>query len=263
MDAPEVVSGPVKSLSHIFRRQGRIQTPPPVHPHPPRDRPGSMYEFYIHKTKEEVERPPEQTIWGLRRPTFVLVVSLAVVILIATIGGGVGGSMAAANARREAASDATVSMATTTIMMIPTSGGSGLGPTPTSEAGGITAAVAITVPRRGVISFDCGRISMNRQVVTFGTSSWGFDVSCMMDYIGPGVDITAMTTYSFDDCIGACAMFNKFSRNNTCVGVHFNANLTTVLPMHHGNCFLKSYLPRMSAVQDLAAVASLAYSPQF
>lgn len=104
---------------------------------------------------------------------------------------------------------------------------------------------------------------MNRQVVTFGTSSWGFDVSCMMDYVGPGVDITGMTTYAFDDCIRACAMFNKFARNNTCVGVHFNANLTTVIPMHHGNCFLKSYLPRMSAVQDLAAAASLAYSPQF
>jgi hypothetical protein len=121
----------------------------------------------------------------------------------------------------------------------------------------------IKVPTQGIIDFDCGRISMNRQVVTLGTKSWGFDVQCMMDYVGPGVDIAGMTAYSFGDCIKACAMFNKFARNNTCLGVFFNANLTTSLPMWNGNCFLKSYLPQMSPERDLAAAASLGSSPQF
>ncbi|KAK4150656.1 hypothetical protein C8A00DRAFT_17857 [Chaetomidium leptoderma] len=149
--------------------------------------------------------------------------------------------------------------------MTPTAGVPGsTTPTATPEVQGTEASAAsIKVPTRGILDFDCGRISMNRQVVTLGTSSWGFDVNCMMNYIGPGVDIAGMTAYSFDDCIGACAVFNQFARNNTCLGVFFNANLTTSLPMHHGNCFLKAYLPQMSPEQDLAAAASLAYSPQF
>jgi hypothetical protein len=156
-------------------------------------------------------------------------------------------------------------MMPTTVTMTPTNTNE---PTPTPTPGpdmeGTGAAEAlIKVPTQGIIDFDCGRISMNRQVVTLGTKSWGFDVQCMMDYVGPGVDIAGMTAYSFGDCIKACAMFNKFARNNTCLGVFFNANLTTSLPMWNGNCFLKSYLPQMSPERDLAAAASLGSSPQF
>ncbi|KAH6617196.1 hypothetical protein F5144DRAFT_596250 [Chaetomium tenue] len=135
--------------------------------------------------------------------------------------------------------------------------------TPAAEDQNTASDTIIRVPTRGVIDFDCGRISMNRQVVTLGTASWGFDVNCMMDYIGPGVDLAGMTAYTFGDCIRACAMFNKFARNNTCLGVFFSANLTTSLPMHNANCFLKSYLPQMSPERDLAAAASLGSSPQF
>ncbi|KAG7286430.1 hypothetical protein NEMBOFW57_008740 [Staphylotrichum longicolle] len=124
-------------------------------------------------------------------------------------------------------------------------------------------AAAITVPTQGVLDFDCGRISMKRQLVTLGTLSWGFDVNCMMDYVSPGVNLAGMTAYTFGDCIRACAMFNNFARNNTCMGVFFNANLTTSLPMFNGNCFLKSYLPQMSPERDLAAAASLGSAPQF
>jgi hypothetical protein len=158
---------------------------------------------------------------------------------------------------------AMIVMMPTTVTMTPTA--TGLESTPTSlpDDQEIASAATIRVPTQGIIDFDCGRISMNRQVVTLGTSSWGFDVSCMMDYIGPGVDIAGMTAYTFGDCIKACAMFNKFARNNTCLGVFFNANLTTSIPMHNANCFLKSYLPQMSAERDLAAAASLGSSPQF
>lgn len=85
----------------------------------------------------------------------------------------------------------------------------------------------------------------------------------MMDYVGPGVDVAGMTAYTFSDCLRACAMFNRFARNNTCLGVFFSANLTTSLPMYGGNCFLKSYLPSMSAEKDLAAAAALVEAPQF
>jgi hypothetical protein len=154
-------------------------------------------------------------------------------------------------------------MMPTTITMMPTATAAEPTSTPTAEDQNIASDTTIRVPTRGIIDFDCGRISMNRQVVTLGTASWGFDVNCMMDYIGPGVDLAGMTAYTFGDCIRACAMFNKFARNNTCLGVFFSANLTTSLPMHNANCFLKSYLPQMSPERDLAAAASLGSSPQF
>jgi hypothetical protein len=154
-------------------------------------------------------------------------------------------------------------MMPTTITMMPTATAAEPTSTATAEDQNTPFDATIRVPTRGIIDFDCGRISMNRQVVTLGTASWGFDVNCMMDYIGPGVDLAGMTAYTFGDCIRACAMFNKFARNNTCLGVFFSANLTTSLPMHNANCFLKSYLPQMSPERDLAAAASLGSSPQF
>ncbi len=170
-------------------------------------------------------------------------------------------------------------MMPTTITMMPTSGilvptpKSSATPTPTptptstststAETQSQAANAAIKVPTQGVLDFDCGKMSMKRQLVTLGASSWGFDVNCMMDFVGPGVDLAGMTVYSFGDCIKACAMFNNFARNNTCLGVFFNANLTTSLPMFDGNCFLKAYLPQMSPERDLAAAASLVSSPTF
>ncbi|KAK4187429.1 hypothetical protein QBC35DRAFT_498775 [Podospora australis] len=278
-EAPEALSGPTKSLSYIFRRNHlRIQTPPPFSPrksplpYSPRRSSMGMYTFSTSKRTEkvqelvggkvELEAPPEPTIWGLRPPTFFLSLALTVLVVTIIIGGSWGG-IAVANARREAACQ-TILIPTVTV----TPGPGGVSRTPTATiapdlAGTPTALAAISVPTTGLLDFDCGRIAMNRQVITLGKFSWGFDVNCMMDFIGPGVDLTGMTTYTFDDCIRACAIFNKQARNNTCVGVHFNANLTTILPKVHGNCWLKGYLPVMSPEMDLAAVATLAFQPKF
>ncbi|KAK4165656.1 hypothetical protein QBC43DRAFT_260060 [Cladorrhinum sp. PSN259] len=263
MDAPEAVPRPgsVKSLSRVWRR-GFIQTgtPPPFSPGgfsprilSPRRRHGHMHDSYLYDKIAELEgKNKKKRILGFRRATFFLGLSLAIAVLVAIIGGGIAGTLAVAKARREA----TCEPQTTT-------------PSPTTPPnlpdlkGTATALAAISVPTTGVIDFDCGTIANNRQVVTLGTKSWGFDVQCMMDYLGPGVDITGMTVYRFEDCIKACAIYNKVARNNTCLGVHFNANLTTILPKVHGNCWLKAYLPQMSAELNLAAVASLVYSPQF
>lgn len=229
-----------------------------------------MYSFTTSKSLEkeqeigrgraELEAPSTPMIWGLRRPTFFLSLALVVVVVTAIIGGSVGGA-AVANARREAACP-TIFMPTITVAP----GGAGGNPTATAAPdlrATATALAAITVPTSGLLDFDCGRVAMNRQVITLGKFSWGFDVSCMMDLIGPGIDLTGMTTYTFDDCIRACAIFNKQARNNTCVAVHFNANLTTILPRVHGNCWLKGYIPAMSAEMNLAAVATLAFQPKF
>ncbi|KAK4225754.1 hypothetical protein QBC38DRAFT_501027 [Podospora fimiseda] len=263
MDAPEAVPPTrSKSLSNIWRR-GLIQTPPPFSPgaFSPRvfsfnRRHGRLYDFYTSEKDSEFDdkENKEVRILGFRRATFFLGLSLAIVVLIAIIGGGVGGTMAVAKARSEGICEPTLQPTTNTP---PTRL-----PLPTPASGTLTAA-SITVPTTGLLDFDCAQVANNRQVVTLGTKSWGFDVQCMVDYLGPGVDLTGMTTYRFEDCIRACAIYNKIARNNTCLGVHFNANLTTILPRVHGNCWLKAYLPQVTAELNLAAVASLVYSPQF
>ncbi|KAK4654439.1 hypothetical protein QC762_403760 [Podospora pseudocomata] len=264
MDAPEAVGPPVKSLSHIFRRnQLRIQSPGPWSPRkwPPKS-PLGMYEFSTTSARNKEEGISEfttkggrdkdnnagPTIWGFRRPTFFLSVALAVVILIAIIVGGVAGTTAVANARSESS---LCPLPTTVTITSP--------PSPTQTTG----PEAITVPRLGLLDFDCGRIALSRQIITLGTNSWSFDVNCMMDFKGVGVDLTGMTSYTFEDCIKACAIYNNIARNNTCVGVGFSANLTTILPKVGGNCWLKGYLPEMSPEMNLGAVAVVVSGPKF
>ncbi|KAK3991513.1 hypothetical protein QBC44DRAFT_349153 [Cladorrhinum sp. PSN332] len=260
MDAPEAVLAPSrsKSISNIWRR-GLIQTPPPFSPgafsprvFSPRRRDAHMYDFYTAEKKAEFEGEDDKTgrILGFRRVTFFLGLSLAIVVLVAIIGGGRPCSHREATCEPQMATAPTPTAAAT-----PTA--------PPDLRGTATALAAISVPTTGLLDFDCGQVANNRQVVTLGTKSWGFDVQCMVDYLGPEVDITGMTAYRFEDCIKACAIYNKIARNNTCLGVHFNANLTTILPKVHGNCWLKAYLPQVTAELNLAAVASLVYSPQF
>ncbi|KAK0744321.1 hypothetical protein B0T21DRAFT_380643 [Apiosordaria backusii] len=272
-DAPEAVGPPVKSLSHIFRRnQLRIQSPGPWSPRSPRrwppKSPLGMYEFSTSSREKEEGigefskggkdgESKERMIWGLRRPTFWLSLALAVVILVGVVGGGVAGTVAVDNARRESACPVILPPSPTVTIT------SSLPPSPTSLDPTPTALEAITVPRLGLIDFDCGRVALSRQIITLGTNSWSFDVNCMMDFVGPGVDLTGMTSYTFEDCIKACAIYNNMARNNTCVGVHFNANLTRIVPRVGGNCWLKGYLPGMSPEMDIAAVAVLVSSPKF
>ncbi|KAK0671949.1 hypothetical protein QBC41DRAFT_383968 [Cercophora samala] len=267
MDAPEAVGPPVKSLSHIFRRnQLRIHSPGPWSPRkwPPKS-PLGMYEFSTTSARDKEEGASsfsnkagkddddkEPTICGFRHPTFFLSLALAVVILIAIIVGGVAGTTAVANARRES-----------TLCPLPTTITITSPPTPTSTTSTTTPLEAITVPRLGLLDFDCGRVALSRQIITLGTNSWSFDVNCMMDFRGVGVDLTGMTSYTFEDCIRACAIYNNMARNNTCVGVGFSANLTTILPRVGGNCWLKGYLPEMSPEMNLGAVAVVVSGPKF
>ncbi|KAK4145630.1 uncharacterized protein C8A04DRAFT_26630 [Dichotomopilus funicola] len=293
MDAPEAISGPQRSLSHKLRRQPKLEIPPPVH-HSPVERSGStagsddessIKEFNLLKTEKQStnalvggsETRKNTTIWGLRRGKAVLVVALVIVVVLASVGGGIGGGLAASARRTSNADNPMIVMMPTTIMMPSTAvvANPTTSPSPppaqtpttndddTNIDGSTSAFTPIKVPTQGILDFDCGRLSTNRQLITLGTATWGFDVQCMMDYIGPGVDVAGMTAYTFGDCLRACAMFNRFARNNTCLGVFFSANLTTSLPMYGGNCFLKGYLPSMSAEKDLAAAAALVEAPQF
>ena len=41
-------------------------------------------------------------------------------------------------------------------------------------------------------------------------------------------------------CIDACYQYNLGDHSSNCVGVTYNANLTSAVSGSHGNCFLKS-----------------------
>ncbi|KAK0615589.1 hypothetical protein B0T17DRAFT_510177 [Bombardia bombarda] len=254
MDAPEVVADTTRT-NPAYRDQPGLQLSPPRYPESSfSDEYHDYYRPLSAKSTKPIQtsenpyasgpfRPvvvpnKKTTILGLRPPTFILSVLLALVVVIAAIGGGVGASVAVANAKKECASNS----------------GSR---TPGSVNGTIA-----TVPTEGLLDFDCPQTAKSRQIVNLGSSPWGFEVKCKSDYIGSNIDIAGMTTYSFTDCITACALFNSFAGNNTCVGVYFNGNLTALLPDHHGNCFLKSYLPTPSLdLGSLSATASLVSSP--
>ncbi|KAL1843123.1 hypothetical protein VTJ49DRAFT_3070 [Mycothermus thermophilus] len=326
MDAPEVISGPQRSLSYMLRRQPQLKLSIPSATGGGNtiiNSPGSYDEYEYGLPKRDATRritaekevgglgrekrmrsrgsssfgsgtgfrpdlgsgsalpalpprpEPRRRFWGRRKTVWCL--AMLAVVLVAAIGGGVGGSLAA---RRAAANqNPTIVMMPTTVTMMPpdmptaTAGETAASPNSSSNTASTAStpsptpdtvqAAAIRVPTEGVIDFPCGRMSRDRQMVTLGTATWGFDVHCMMDYAAPGIDIAGMTAYSFGDCIRACAMLNRFARNNTCVGVFFSANLTTSLPRHGANCFLKSSLSEMTVHEDLAAAASLASAPQF
>ncbi len=104
MDAPEVVSGPSRSISYMLRRQPRLQIPPPAHHSPVAGRDESMFEFSTSASdgeKEPLKKPtrPLSMILGARRKRVILGLSLIIIALVAGIGGGIGGSLAA-NAQR-------------------------------------------------------------------------------------------------------------------------------------------------------------------
>ncbi|KAI0003427.1 hypothetical protein F4779DRAFT_602046 [Xylariaceae sp. FL0662B] len=175
--------------------------------------------------------PQERTICGLRRTTFFLLVALIIVIIAAAVGGGVGGSLAVQNAKDSAASCVSASA----------SGGNTVVSTVTAtiaaEATGTSTATAgLTVPT-GVLKTDCPDLDSN-QVVTLGGKSWTFAATCGTDYVG--ADFGAAIVYSFRDCLQACAAHNHFSGADACLAIAFNANQTSEIPTHYGNCWLKN-----------------------
>lgn len=71
----------------------------------------------------------------------------------------------------------------------------------------------VLVVPTGVVALDCAGLGAN-QVMTLGSQSWTFSVSCETDYVGN--DFGGIIAYSFHDCLMACAAHNYFSGSNVC-----------------------------------------------
>jgi hypothetical protein len=77
--------------------------------------------------------------------------------------------------------------------------------------------------------------------VFLSPQQYSFSVKCGIDINGKEVDIMAVVSYSLNDCLMACASYNRNTGSTICKGVEFNADLTTVVPNYFGTCWLKKF----------------------
>jgi hypothetical protein len=90
-----------------------------------------------------------------------------------------------------------------------------------------------------MLALDCPAIDGQNQTVILGAQSSTFKVECGVDFLGR-VTIMAVTVYSLEDCLRACASYNRNSNSKGCIAVEFGANMTFLEPNDFGTCFLKN-----------------------
>jgi hypothetical protein len=93
-------------------------------------------------------------------------------------------------------------------------------------------------PTVGLLALDCPNLGKQLQNVTIGGFTWSFKSDCGADYSGH--DVVGIISYSYEDCLQACVMYNIFYGDNQCTTVHFVANMTWALPVNFANCWLKN-----------------------
>ncbi|KAI1880199.1 hypothetical protein JX265_001820 [Neoarthrinium moseri] len=166
----------------------------------------------------------------IERNGWILILVIVALIVGAAVGGGVGGSLAVERAKAAAV----------TANATPTSSAPQTSSTATSTSTFYTMPTDVT---RGdvdvAVALDCPAID-GRSTTILG-STWL--PACGLDFTGsgnPSIDILAATTYSWEDCVRACATYNKKSGSRGCVGITFNADLSGYVKAYEGNCFLKN-----------------------
>lgn len=97
----------------------------------------------------------------------------------------------------------------------------------------------IAIPTTGTLSLDCPGLTAT-QTIDLGGPEWTFTPQCGVDLNGDGVDILAIVSYSFEDCLMACASYNRNSGTTDCVGVEFSADMANIAS-NFGTCWLKKY----------------------
>ena len=95
-------------------------------------------------------------------------------------------------------------------------------------------------PVDGNLPLDCPGLTGKTQRISLGTEAWEFAPTCGLDYIGT-FDLLAVLTYRFEDCLRACASYNRNHGKDDCKAIHFEAhNVYQVTEVNYGNCWLKN-----------------------
>ncbi|KAH8908310.1 hypothetical protein BR93DRAFT_966388 [Coniochaeta sp. PMI_546] len=200
-----------------------------------------------HTKHRNHSRSPRTKILGLRKTTFILTSLLVIVTIAAAIACGVGGSIAAQCTRETNNIDSapspqtngTESIHTVTVTMtVPA-------PAPTVAAvsaapnNGTTPTTSGLVVPTGTLALNCPNLDQaGQQTIKIGGYTWYFNSMCGTDFAGH--DIVGIISYSLQNCLQACVMYNLFYGDNNCVAVHFTADMVGALAANFANCWLKN-----------------------
>ncbi|KAJ4988913.1 hypothetical protein SVAN01_05537 [Stagonosporopsis vannaccii] len=184
-------------------------------PNPGSDTNKIAYESAVHEHK------PPQTICGLRKRTFWILVGVAIVVVAAAVGGGVGGALASrssSNATTSSSSsdDSSNNAAQTTQSSAqPSAQSPSTSATPTSS----TPAPALTTTTivgpanspQPTLLRDCPSSNNTLYTVTYGSKSYQFRKLCNDAYLNiNGVTAPVQGVFStLDECIDKCASYNR------------------------------------------------------
>ena len=167
------------------------------------------------------ERPAPQTICGLRRRTFWILVAVVIVVVAAAVGGGVGGALASrsssdsnsnsnsdsnsnSNSDTETAQSST-QLSSTALTLTPST------PTPSTQVVTATNILGPANSPEPTLLRDCPSSNNSIYSVTYGSTSYQFRKLCNNAFLNVN-GVTAQVggvVRTLDDCIDRCAIYNR------------------------------------------------------
>lgn len=188
----------------------------------------------------------QETICGLRKSRFWILVVVAVVVVIAAVGGGIGGALASASSNKgsnaktadtsqpdgvnallssftsPSSSAAAAAAASSSLSLTASIGPSLLSSTtstPTMEPKISVTATTIVGPTSTIVR-DCPSSNDTLYDVTLGNTKMSFRKECGISIVGTGVNQNAVVKVvsSLDECIDLCAAYNINNRTRIAAG---------------------------------------------
>lgn len=128
--------------------------------------------------------------------------------------------------------------------------------TSTSTSAPSTETDAQFTPPGGVtLALDCPSIDGDRLTNgPPGGPNFEYDMECNVDRTfneeEEGGDIVSLISYSLNDCLRACSVYNRNKRDDKCLAVTFMADLSAIIGTNGGNCYLKSGQGKKEPFED-------------
>ena len=193
--------------------------PIPAYPGGPTDTNKIAYE----STTPAYKQPASQTICGLRKRTFWILVGVAIVVVAAAVGGGVGGALATrkssepSNDSSSSSTQAPASSAQLSSMALPSTSTT---PTLSTQAISTTTITGPTNSPQPTLLRDCPSSNNTLYSVTYGSTSYQFRKLCNDAYLnvnGVAASVQGVVK-SLDECINKCATYNQNNRTEIQAG---------------------------------------------
>lgn len=183
----------------------------------------------------------KKTIMGLRKPIFLIVVVVGVVILLAIVG-GVAGALAVKAKKYVLKTGPRTTLRFEYEVMLTVLRNSQNNNTKSSTPSGSNNNSNIdknsfVAPTDVTISTTCKK-GDKRTLKLSDKSNAVFNLEC--DANSDGDDLTRIISYSLDDCMIACAKYNAITKKRVCAGVSFSSDLKGLRTSQDGNCALKT-----------------------